>query len=1791
MADRLYILEAMKETKALSDNFHCNVERRPDSRISRSALDEVKAIQTLLDDVYKDVGDGRTLLRELVQNADDAEAEQLIFIIVNEGWPEAQNSLLRGPALVVANNGLFPPKDHEALHLALGGSKADDAGKVGRFGIGLKSVFHICEAIVYVGADQGVLRPGALNPWAGTGTSGDADPLHPDWDSVGDDDLNLLFGMANTLFGDFHKGLLQWIPLRQPNHLDRAQDRQYGLGKACPKSEDVALWFERPDSLALLLAQCGHLVSIKANLATDPRSLKSPQNLADVVRPNFQRRGWIGRYEQDTETLRQTFEGRIENGSRSWSVLGVEALGLDCLRRLRTEPDWPTDPHWRNGRSEWIPRKALSHASITVLRPDNNPGERCGAHLRWAVFLPLDDDPSPQPNPVVEAAGSVHEPGSWDILFHGYFWPSHDRRSIPGVTDDDTGTGNNVVRIRWNQAVRDELLLPLLPGALANAVQGIPECTARSLLKAVANSQIVQKHLTNVTKQHMLLPEVTENGVYWKAFAVNEQKILSIPGWSEAPIGARKQFLKRMEELESGIVFIDRDAPRIGGNEDVWPVEWVKLLLNCITSEMLRAPQELQWIEILLRHLLRTPSDTTDSRTATVARWLASRIGEGALETTTGRTVTEEQAEMRSQWLKVFAVLPNKWLISTPLATLQAVAELAKGGVIGVGLLPVPLGRDADIDNFARPEIQRLDDALLMLGNRILEDREASQRMRRSRLLLSEVLLSFRGTELLDEELSRLPLLRSLKLPDGQDEAWSIDDLRRQSERHRVFARSGGDGDDDSTLYAPSDPKKAVTELSEGIGDVAWLVDGVVASAIPVPVPDVDALANSVMSASEIKPVPEMRQRLIQRMAISERTGVPIVRSAIIALLTGRISTSGDDPELYYVRRQDSDRDSNQKSLCFLLRTLGRTWCAIDASLVELLPHVLIDNLRIKAVDFGMLQKLLQECLDTTSQWPALDRDEAIHLLRCLYNTAPDVRLRWRQIPLHRKIDDIRGSFDDKALRAVGGLQLPSELESEIQLLEPDEELKDLYRDVPILDEKGILHAMLVSQQPHQFADRIVRALYLGNDDRVVLPPDATLLNLLEKKLWLPLCNGALGVAPGMLILLPSTELSDSVAVLANAGALGGHRLADQVKPIIWHSAEKVVYEILRRPSPSRQIQWLVSAFDSSKIGDVNEGAFLLLPNAEYIDAPLIDGVIQSALADSHDGWSVVRAAAKALRINSQNTLDVAAANVRDSVVSIAKTLCGNVPDARQISALKCLAAGRPSKDSSTGRVFHKFIEAFAQTNVFFDKVLPFIELPTQDGQWHQAYEIARSASGVARRHRLLLDFRDSLHLNVDGPVHVKNAVEGQTSASSADILTRYFDQWINRLPNSAVGAFLALLGNGKDDVILDLAQRWIGQDVSVERMRHELDHGTGRYTCESVRVLVYGCTSGRKVEALNLLRELVEMDAELENDTIFATDPVRRSSSLGDFRTFTLRDVDPNQRTSQDLIALLGNTVEWWAVRALRIDQQAVRSWWSKWGTGSQTQVGPVQASVLSNIPLTLHQLDVRECVPLKDALHEAQRAQRRREQAPPSHFHEAIKTERKALDNLAALIRNEPKHQDFVWSRVQETMKRYGYSEDCVLLELAQNADDALAQSAEINGRPLPHAARRLIVRVAQCDEKSTVDVIHYGRPINDTGGAAFPAGRDRQWDQDLYFMMLLNLSGKPGEISGQSTPASTTGRFGLGFKSVHLVSEAPSVVSGFLAFSIAAGLLPFEQPVPADPDLSLADGTRATRVRLPL
>ena len=733
-----------------------------------------------------------------------------------------------------------------------------------------------------------------------------------------------------------------------------------------------------------------------------------------------------------------------------------------------------------------------------------------------------------------------------------------------------------------------------------------------------------------------------------------------------------------------------------------------------------------------------------------------------------------------------------------------------------------------------------------------------------------------------------------------------------------------------------------------------------------------------------------------------------------------------------------------------------------------------------------------------------------------------------------------------------------------------------MYQHVPPLSDDGVLTVMLQLKHPDQYAGDILDTLRpSANGEGVVnLPRDGDLLGLLRTSQWLPSRDGNDGLAPEEVLFLP-VQLRRAVDPLADK--LGRHRIPEAVDPEIWRRAKEVVHEILGRPGPVKQVRRLADA-----IGELEGGSYLILSDGSDADPAMIFDAIHCPLAECHTGWQLVKAAATAVNFSTE-----AGAATRDAVVALAQSLSAPVPAKHQVSMLVSIARVTPGRDSHGGRVFRRLLQSFVRADTFFVDVLPKITLPTRDGQWRRAAQIARSPFGVARGHRLPEDLGVEFDREVPGMPAEDQAIDDKwkyRSGRTSDAVFRpYFKAWEGRINAGAVAAFLSLMGNGNDERTLELAQEWLGGDVPVVSVRRNLGC---EQRCADVKVFVKGGRYPNQIWAENLLGEPVQMAAATDNETIFATEPVLDPD--GEFWHVELRDVEPCTKSPHELAWFLGETAELWAERVLRLDRDSVWTWWNRWGTGSQNHVAPVRASILAHLPLTLRQLGVKECGSLHDALTHTTRAQRRREQEPGP---ETIKAERAALGDLAQRI-EKPAHQQFLLDRVRKEIEQSGYQADSVLLELVQNADDALAQAAEIAGTRLPGDARRVVVRVHEHDGQPTIDLKHYGRPINDTGGAAFAAQHDREWDQDLYFMMLMNLSGKPGEAAENAVAGATTGLFGLGFKSVHLATEVPSVVSGLIAFSIAGGLLPVEQELPNDPDvLGSIDGHRATRIRLPL
>ena len=90
------------------------------------------------------------ILKELVQNADDAGATEIHFIYDKRKLPHEkviQNNAeeVQGPALCVYNNKPFTADDLEGIQKLGVGSKTDDLEKTGQYGIGFNAVYHLTD--------------------------------------------------------------------------------------------------------------------------------------------------------------------------------------------------------------------------------------------------------------------------------------------------------------------------------------------------------------------------------------------------------------------------------------------------------------------------------------------------------------------------------------------------------------------------------------------------------------------------------------------------------------------------------------------------------------------------------------------------------------------------------------------------------------------------------------------------------------------------------------------------------------------------------------------------------------------------------------------------------------------------------------------------------------------------------------------------------------------------------------------------------------------------------------------------------------------------------------------------------------------------------------------------------------------------------------------------------------------------------------------------------------------------------------------------------------------------------------------------------------------------------------------------------------------------------------------------------------------------------------------------------------------------------------------------------------
>ncbi|KAK7488211.1 hypothetical protein BaRGS_00020518 [Batillaria attramentaria] len=184
-------------------------------------------LQDLRNILHEYPDDGQ-IFKELVQNAEDAGASMVqIFSVAEDEVPEMATrpqgasrpsfcTVFSGPGLCIYNDAMFTEEDWSGIRKLHTSVKAKDPLKVGRFGLGFKSVFHITDHPVIISGDSVMY----MDPFKDEATAIYQMPLKALSSKENQTLKSLLVGVLHvlpqhSLTRKRFKGTLFWFPLRQ----------------------------------------------------------------------------------------------------------------------------------------------------------------------------------------------------------------------------------------------------------------------------------------------------------------------------------------------------------------------------------------------------------------------------------------------------------------------------------------------------------------------------------------------------------------------------------------------------------------------------------------------------------------------------------------------------------------------------------------------------------------------------------------------------------------------------------------------------------------------------------------------------------------------------------------------------------------------------------------------------------------------------------------------------------------------------------------------------------------------------------------------------------------------------------------------------------------------------------------------------------------------------------------------------------------------------------------------------------------------------------------------------------------------------------------------------------------------------------------------------------------------------------------------------------------------------------------------------------------------------------------
>ncbi|XP_015193140.2 sacsin-like [Lepisosteus oculatus] len=339
-----------------------------------------------LKDVLRRYPDGGQILKELIQNADDAKATEVIFVYDERDYPcenlwDSTLCNFQGPALLAYNNAVFTEEDWSGIVAAGQSVKKEDPHKIGRFGIGFHSIYHITDLPwIFSGTNIGVLDPQEVyleeGGWWSLEDELDRKQLcdHPDqFEPLRKalEEISKQTSWAALLLGETFKGTLFRFPLR--TEASQISDTLYDREKVF----DLFKSFKGDAEMSLLFLK--NVVSISLMHISPDGKVTNHLN----VKASHDREGQVRIRSEELSLLSEA------ESSCGLKVISSQDLNLEANRRVWLVSSF-TARNEQNSSLDRLAEKLKYRPCIGLAFPLTDTAERLKGRL--SCFLPLPDN-------------------------------------------------------------------------------------------------------------------------------------------------------------------------------------------------------------------------------------------------------------------------------------------------------------------------------------------------------------------------------------------------------------------------------------------------------------------------------------------------------------------------------------------------------------------------------------------------------------------------------------------------------------------------------------------------------------------------------------------------------------------------------------------------------------------------------------------------------------------------------------------------------------------------------------------------------------------------------------------------------------------------------------------------------------------------------------------------------------------------------------------------------------------------------------------------------------------------------------------------------------------------------------------------------------------------------------------------------------------------------------------------------------------------------------------------------